>query len=122
MTVSIKYVMLSLVSMSLNTFICISVTNFRVQVSDITGICFRHNLFYSSVTSFDLWRSRVKLSEKDRASCSMLSLVLHCLPSHSWPSMYNILIPVEGSMAEAAVTSGKLAAGFKPGGRKLCCG
>jgi len=36
--------------------------------------------------------------------------------------MYNIFIPVEESMVEAAVTSGKLATGFKPGGWKLCCG
>jgi len=38
MTVSTKYVMLSFVSISLNPFICVYVTNFRVQVCDITGI------------------------------------------------------------------------------------
>lgn len=38
MTVRTKYVMLSLVSKSLNPFICVSVTNFTVQVCDITGI------------------------------------------------------------------------------------
>lgn len=82
MTVSTKYVMPSVVSMSLNPFICVSVTNFRVQVSAIIDIGLRHHLHYSSVTSFDLRESRVKLPEKYHASCRMLSLVLHCLSSH----------------------------------------
>jgi hypothetical protein len=33
----------------------------------------------------------------------------------------NACIPLVGNMDEAAVTSGKLAAGFEPGGWKLCC-
>jgi hypothetical protein len=100
---------LPIVSMSVTHYVCVPAINLNVHGNASAGLGLASDAHYSSVTSFDLRGSWVKLPLKYHSSCSVFSMWEHC-------------IPLGENVDEDAVTSGKLEAGFEPGGWKLCCG